>query len=37
MTSGKFLSAQSEEDLARSLFETVGINKDVRGNVKIKE
>lgn len=35
MTSGKFLSAQSEEDLSRSLFETVGINKDVRGSIKI--
>ena len=37
MTSGKFLSAQNENDLAESLFETVGISKDVRGNVKIGE
>lgn len=37
MTSGKFLSAGSEEDLARSLFETVGIVKNVRGDIKIKE
>lgn len=35
MTSGKFLSADSEEDLSRSLFETVGINKDVKGSIKI--
>jgi len=37
MTSGKFLRAQNEQDLAKSLFETVGITKDVRGNVKIGE
>lgn len=37
MTSGKFLSANSEEDLSKSLFETVGINKDVRGSIKISE
>lgn len=37
MTSGKFLSANSEEDLSKSLFETVGINKDVRGSIKIPE
>ncbi len=37
MTSGKFLSADSEEDLTNSLFETVGINKDVRGNIKIPD
>ena len=36
-TSGKFLSAQNEEDLSNSLFESVGINKDVRANVKIGE
>lgn len=35
MTSGKFLNANSEEDLTRSLFETVGINKDVKGSIKI--
>ena len=35
MTSGKFLSAQSEKDLTKSLFETVGISKNVRGDVKI--
>ena len=37
MTSGKFLSADSEEDLSKSLFETVGINKDVKGSVKTSE
>jgi len=35
MTRGKFLSAYSEEDLSTSLFETVGINKDVKGSIKI--
>ena len=35
MTSGKFLNANSQEDLANSLFETVGISKDVKGSVKI--
>ena len=35
MTSGKFLNANNEEDLSRSLFETVGIKKDVRGNIKM--
>jgi len=35
MTSGKFLSAQNESDLSNSLFETVGINKDVRGSIKL--
>ena len=35
MTSGKFLSAQNEQDLSNSLFETVGINKDVKGSIKI--
>lgn len=35
MTSGKFLNANSKEDLANSLFETIGINKDVRGSIKI--
>ena len=35
MTRGKFLSAFSEEDLSKSLFETVGINKDVKGSIKI--
>ncbi len=34
MTSGKFLTADSQEDLAESLFETIGINKDVKGAVK---
>ena len=33
MTSGKFLTADSEENLSKSLFETVGINKDVKGAV----
>ena len=37
MTSGKFLSAQNEQDLSNSLFETVGINKDVRGSIKIPQ
>ena len=37
MTSGKFLSADSMEDLSKSLFETVGINKDVRGSIKIPQ
>ena len=37
MTSGKFLTADSEEDLSDSLFETVGINKDVRGSIKLPE
>lgn len=37
MTSGKFLNANSQEDLANSLFETVGINKDVRGSIKIPQ
>ena len=37
MTSGKFLSAQNEHDLTKSLFETVGISKNVRGNIKISE
>ena len=35
MTSGKFLNANSQEDLANSLFETVGISKDVKGSIKI--
>ncbi len=35
MTSGKFLQANSEEDLSKSLFETVGINKNVKGSIKI--
>ncbi|MBQ4646762.1 MAG: VWA domain-containing protein [Candidatus Gastranaerophilales bacterium] len=35
MTSGKFLNANSQEDLANSLFETIGISKDVKGSIKI--
>ena len=35
MTNGKFLTADSEEDLSKSLFETAGISKNVRGNIKI--
>ena len=35
MTSGKFLNANSQEDLTKSLFETIGVSKDVRGSVKI--
>ncbi len=37
MTSGKFLTANSEEDLSKSLFETTGVSKDVRGNIKIPQ
>jgi len=37
MTSGKFLTADNQADLSRSLFETVGINKDVKGSVKIPQ
>ena len=37
MTSGRYLNADSEEDLYKSLFETVGINKDVRGSVKVPQ
>lgn len=37
MTSGKFLTADSAEDLSKSLFETIGINKDVRGSIKIQD
>ncbi|MBQ8848308.1 MAG: VWA domain-containing protein [Candidatus Gastranaerophilales bacterium] len=35
MTSGKFLPVYSQQGLTDSLFETVGINKDVKGTVKI--
>ena len=35
MTSGKFLSAYNESDLSNSLFETVGISKDVKGSIKL--
>ena len=35
MTSGKFMSAYSQEDLSNSLFESVGIDKEVRGTIKI--
>lgn len=37
MTSGKFLNANSPEDLYNSLFETVGISKDVKGSIKIPQ
>lgn len=37
MTSGKFLTADNERDLSNSLFETVGISKNVRGSVNIPE
>ena len=37
MTSGKFLNANSADDLYKSLFETVGINKDVKGSIKIPQ
>ena len=36
VTSGKYLTAGNEADLSRSLFETVGISKDVRGNIRIQ-
>ena len=35
MTRGKFLPANSQQDLANSLFETVGITKDVKGSIKV--
>ncbi|MBQ8634930.1 VWA domain-containing protein [bacterium] len=35
MTSGKFINANSAQDLSNSLFETVGISKDVKGSVKM--
>ena len=35
MTSGKFLNADTQEDLSNSLFETLGISKDVKGSIKI--
>lgn len=35
MTSGKFLTANSQQDLSKSLFETVGIAKDVKGSIKL--
>lgn len=35
MTSGKFLTADSEEGLLNSLFETTGVTKDVKGAIKI--
>ena len=37
MTSGKFLRADSEEGLSKSLFEITGTNKNVRGNIKISD
>lgn len=37
MTSGKFLSAQNENELTKSFFETVGVSKNVRGDIKITE
>ena len=37
MTRGKFMTADSEENLSKSLFETVGINKDVKGSVQMPE
>ena len=36
MTNGKFLTAENEYDLANSLFQSVGINKEVKGSIKIK-
>lgn len=35
MTSGKFLTADNEKGLSDSLFKTVGINKDVKGSIKL--
>lgn len=37
MTRGRFLNANSQSDLSNSLFETTGVNKDVKGAVIIKE
>ena len=37
MTRGKYLKADNENDLYNSLFESVGINKDVRGSVVIPQ
>ncbi len=37
MTRGRFLTADNKEDLTKSLFETIGINKDVRGSVKVSD
>ena len=37
MTRGKFLTADNASDLSNSLFESVGINKDVKGTIKIGE
>ncbi len=34
MTSGKFLSADSQDSLLNSLFETTGVTKDVRATIK---
>ena len=35
MTSGKFLTADSEETLYESLFKTIGVDKNVKGSIKI--
>lgn len=37
VTSGKFLTANSESALSKSLFETTGVNKDVKGTVQIPQ
>lgn len=37
MTSGKFLQANSADDLSKSLFESLGISKDVKGSIKIPQ
>ena len=37
MTSGKFLTADSEDGLLNSLFETTGVTKDVRGSIIIPQ
>ena len=37
MTRGRFMTADNKEELSNSLFETIGINKDVRGSVKVSD
>ena len=37
MTRGKFLQANNEADLYNSLFESVGISKDVKANIRIPQ
>ncbi len=37
VTSGKFMTAENEADLSKSLFKSVGISKDVKGDIKIQQ